>query len=269
MSERRLRAVLLDWAGTTVDYGSRAPVAVLRAVFAEWGVTVDDAAIRRHMGLRKFDHLTALCALPGVQRAWFAALGRELERADIEALYARFEAIQPTLLLEHSHVLPWTPAAVAQLRSQGLRIGSTTGYTRPMLAPLLEQAEREGYKPDASVTPDEAPAGRPFPWMAYLNALRLQVYPLEAWVKIGDTPSDMEEGRNAGMWCVGILVGGNGAGMTEAEWNSMPLLGQVRRKEQVAAQLLVAGAHTVVETLADAPAALALLEERYRAGEKP
>ncbi|MBN8732225.1 MAG: phosphonoacetaldehyde hydrolase [Acidobacteria bacterium] len=269
MSERRLRAVLLDWAGTTVDYGSRAPVAVLREVFALQGVTLDDASIRRHMGLRKFDHLTALCSLPEVQSAWYAAHQRGLDPADVDALYARFEALQPSILLHHSHVLPWTPAAVAQLRSMGLRIGSTTGYTRPMLAPLIEQASRQGYSPDASVTPDEAPAGRPFPWMAYLNALRLQVYPLDAWAKIGDTPSDMEEGRNAGMWCVGLLVGGNGMGMTEAEWNALALLDQVRRKEAVAAQLLAAGAHMVAETLADAPAALTLIDDRYRAGEKP
>lgn len=269
MSERRLRAVLLDWAGTTVDYGSRAPVAVLREVFAERGITLDDASIRRHMGLRKFDHLTALCALPEVQSAWTAAHQRGLGPADADALYARFEALQPSLLLGHSHVLPWTPAAVAQFRSMGLRIGSTTGYTRPMLDPLIEQAACQGYSPDASVTPDEAPAGRPFPWMAYLNALRLQVYPLDAWVKIGDTPSDMEEGRNAGMWCVGLLVGGNGVGMSEAAWSALPLLDQVRRKEAVAAQLLSAGAHMVAETLADTPAALAILEERYRAGEKP
>ncbi|MBK7930438.1 MAG: phosphonoacetaldehyde hydrolase [Bryobacterales bacterium] len=213
------------------------------------------------MGLRKFDHLTALCALPEVQSAWTAAHQRGLDPADVGALYARFEALQPSILLDHSHVLPWT-AAVAHFRSMGLRIGSTTGYTRPMLIP--SSSSRQGYSP-MPASPHGSAA--PFPWMAYLNALRLQVYPLDAWVKIGDTP-DMEEGRNAGM-VRRLLVGGNGVGMTEAAWSALPVLDQVQRKEAVAAQLLAAGAHMVAETLADTPAALAILEERYRAGEKP
>lgn len=269
MSERRLKAVLLDWAGTTVDYGSRAPVAVLQEAFRERGVELDAASARVHMGLRKFDHLTALCALPEVQEAWRTVHGAELGAPGIDAIYARFEALQPGVLLAYSHVLPWTAAAVAQLRAMGLRIGSSTGYTRAMLDPVMEQAAREGYAPDASVTPDEAPGGRPQPWMAYLNALRLQVYPLDAWVKIGDTPTDMQEGRNAGMWCVGVIVGGNGIGMAPAEWERLPALEQVRRKENVAESLLQAGAHLIVETLAGAPGILRMIEERYRAGERP
>ena len=37
-----LKAVILDWAGTTVDHGSLAPVRVLQQVFAKRGVPISE-----------------------------------------------------------------------------------------------------------------------------------------------------------------------------------------------------------------------------------
>src|SRR5438477_422750 len=60
------------------------------------------------------------------------------------------------------------------------------------------------------------------PWMCWRNAIRLQVFPAWQIVKIGDTPSDIEEGRNAGMWTIAVTRTGNEVGLTEAEWESVP-----------------------------------------------
>ena len=74
-------------------------------------------------------------------------------------------------------------------RGAGLRIGSTTGYTRALLDVVMASAARQGYAPDASVTPDQAGGGPSDPFMCYQNAILLGVFPLWACVKIGDTPS--------------------------------------------------------------------------------
>ena len=54
---RKLQAVIFDWAGTTVDHGSLAPVRVLQQVFAARGVPISNAQARRDMGLLKRDHI--------------------------------------------------------------------------------------------------------------------------------------------------------------------------------------------------------------------
>lgn len=242
-----IRAAVFDWAGTTVDYGCLGPVAVIERVLAERGYSVPREEIRRDMGLKKIDHMSALCARAGIA----ASL--------VPELYERFEAIQGEVILGASHVLPWIPAAVEALRALGLRIGSTTGYTRAMLEPILRQARAESYAPEASVTPDDAPAGRPFPWMLYLNAMRLGVHPMRAIVKVGDTPADMAEARNAGCWAVGVTVGGNEIGLPESEWLALPAPDRERLRESAAARLKAAGAHLVLDTAADLPEALPLL----------
>src|SRR5262249_5453549 len=151
----------------------------------------------------------------------------------------------------HSELIPDVPAALAAIRERRLRIGSTTGYTRPMLDPILARAAREGYTPDASVTPDEAGAGRPSPWMCFHNMIRLEVFPPEACVKIGDTPADIQEGLNAGMWTIGVVDSGNEVGLTLAEWSSLDEGGKETLRASAEKKLRVAGAHYVINSLAE------------------
>ena len=86
-----VRAVIFDWAGTIVDYGSLAPVVAFRALFAGAGVPIDEATARGPMGRNKRDHIAdILLRAPGVASAWAAARGGAAPgEADVDALYAR------------------------------------------------------------------------------------------------------------------------------------------------------------------------------------
>src|SRR5206468_1552925 len=72
-----IRLVILDWAGTTIDFGSRAPLTAFVRTFAQHGVTVTTAEARGPMGLPKRDHLRTMLQMPGVARRWREALGRD------------------------------------------------------------------------------------------------------------------------------------------------------------------------------------------------
>jgi phosphonoacetaldehyde hydrolase len=152
-------------------------------------------------------------------------------------------------LERYSDVIRGVPEVAERLRSRGVRIGSTTGYTRPMLDFLLGRAREQGFAPDCAVCPEDVEGGgRPAPWMCYLNAVRMQVSPLWSMVKIGDTPSDMAEGLNAGMWTIGVMRTGNEAGLTEEEWNSKPAAQRASIISRAAHTLRIAGAHYVTES---------------------
>jgi phosphonoacetaldehyde hydrolase len=138
-----------------------------------------------------------------------------------------------------------------------------------MLDVLLPHAAKQGYVPDCALCPDDVGAGRPVPWMIYEIAVRTKVYPLEAVVKVGDTISDIEEGLNAGTWAIGVSQTGNMIGLTEEDWHALPqperesLLLDARRK------FIDAGAHYVIDTLADLDQVLSQIEVRVGSGERP
>lgn len=204
-----IRAVIFDWAGTTVDYGCQAPVAALKEAFAKLGVPLEDREARHSMGLLKIDHIGAILRLPRVGQAWRAQHGTEPDAAAAAQLFAEFGPAQMRVIEQHSDLIPTVPAVVTELRHRGIKIGATTGYTSDMLAPVLVKAKAQGYVPDAAITPDVVGAGRPKPWMIFENMRRLDVYPPRAVVKVGDTPSDIEEGQSAGVWTVAVVASSN------------------------------------------------------------
>jgi phosphonoacetaldehyde hydrolase len=111
----------------------------------------------------------------------------------------------------------------------------------------------QGYRPDCSITPDEVGGGRPKPWMCYRNLIELRVFPASACVKIGDTPVDIEEGRNAGMWTIAVAKTGNMVGLTEAEWCALDAGERDTRLADARKSLLEAGADCVIDSVADYP----------------
>jgi phosphonoacetaldehyde hydrolase len=236
-----IRAVILDWAGTTVDLGSQAPAAVLRELFADFGVTITVEEARRDMGLPKKEHIQAIVNLPRIREA--------APHLNVDALYEQFVPRQTEALLRYSNVIDGVPDAIAWMRSRGYRIGSSTGYTRPMMNALVPHAAAQGYSPDANICPDDVGAGRPSPWMAFANMRALDVYPPQACLKIGDTPADIDEGRNAGMWTIGIVDTGNEAGNPD--------------------RLIAAGAHLLASSVAACRDAIVEIERRIATGMHP
>ena len=260
----RVTAVILDWAGTTVDHGSLAPVRTMQKLFAGRGMAVTEEEARRDMGVHKKDHIRALL------RAKTGGPPDEApDEADVEDLFAAFIPMQMDSLAAYSAVIPGVPATVEELRARGVKIGSTTGYTRPMLELLLACAAAQGYQPDCAFCPDDAGAGRPWPWMCYLNAIRLRTYPMDTMIKIGDTISDIEEGSNAGMWTIGIARTGNMIGLTAEELAALPATEQAARLDAARRKLSEAGAHYVADAVADCIPLVDAIEERLAKGERP
>jgi phosphonoacetaldehyde hydrolase len=265
----KLRAVILDWAGTVVDYGSRAPVAALQSVFTPAGVPITIAEARESMGIAKKAHIRAILKIERVQTAWISKYGAGPSEADVDKLYDVFIPNQIQVLGDYSGLIPGVADAVARMRSRGLKIGTTTGYNRAMLDYLLERAATQNFTPDCALCPDDSDAGRPLPWMCYLAAIRLEVYPMAALVKIGDTPADIAEGRNAGMWTIGVTRTGNEIGATEEEWAQLADAQKERLLQSAERRLLDAGAHYVAASVAECDTILDQIETRLAFGEKP
>lgn len=264
LGAKRVAAVIFDWAGTTVDFGSLAPVRTLERVFGEAGVPVTEDEARQDMGIAKRDHIAALLARPRVRTEWERVHSREFTDNDIDLLYERFIPFQFECLKQYSTVIAGVPDVVGELRANGIKIGSTTGYTRAMLDLLAGEAARQGYTPDCSFSPEDAGCGRPHPFMIYAAAVKMQVYPLGAVIKVGDTASDIKEGLNAGVWSVGVAGTGNTIGLPEADFRALNATEQTDKVRKGRRDLQAAGAHYVVDTLAELTSVISDVEARLQ-----
>ena len=147
MPNSQLKAVVLDWAGTVIDHGSLAPMGVFVRAFAHFGVdiTVDEA--RGPMGMAKRDHIQAVMNLPRIADAWRARHGAAPAEADVDRVYDVFVPLNVEVVTDYATLIDGVAEVTARLRARGLRIGSTTGYTREIMAPLLPLAAAAGLCP--------------------------------------------------------------------------------------------------------------------------
>jgi phosphonoacetaldehyde hydrolase len=264
-----LRAAILDWAGTVVDHGCLAPAATFVEAFAASGVAITVAEARAPMGMAKREHIRTIAESPRVAAAWAERHGQAPAAADVDRLYEQFLPLQIATVARHSALIPRALDAVRAMRARGMKIGSSTGYPRAVMAVVEREAAAQGYAPDCVVAAEDTAIGRPSPFPALQALMTLGVYPMESVVKIGDTVVDVEEGLNGGMWSIGVTVTGNEVGLSADEWMALPAAEQARLRERAAARLRAAGAHYVIDGLADALPILDDIEARLRRGEKP
>jgi phosphonoacetaldehyde hydrolase len=264
-----IEAVLLDWAGTTMDHGCMAPAVVFVEVFKRKGVPIAIAEARAPMGAHKRVHIQRITEIDAVRERWSKAHGRPPGEADIEAMFTDFVPLQLACLSDYSQLIPGTLEAVKAMRDRGYKIGSTTGYTTEMTRINLADAAKQGYVPDSTVCASEVPAGRPYPHMCLQNAINLNVSTVQACVKIDDTVPGVEEGLNAGMWSIGLAMSGNEVGLPFAEMQALPKAEYEARRQRAYTRMHQAGAHYVVDSIADIMPCLDDIEARLRRGEVP
>lgn len=266
-----IQAVIFDWAGTIVDFGSFAPTSIFVEAFKQgfdFDITLDEA--REPMGLGKWDHIQAVGCMPSVDKRWNEKFGRSMNSDDIDAIYAAFMPLQKAKVADHAAPILNAVEVVESLKAKGIKIGSCSGYPRQVMDVLIPVAADYGYRPDCIVATDDlSQGGRPAPFMALQNVIELGVTNVAACVKVDDSTPGIEEGHNAGMWTVGLLLSGNEAGLTFDEYlAATPEMLELARKK-AHAKMIKSAPHYLIDTIADLPQVIADIERRITAGERP
>lgn len=259
--ENTIRAVIFDWAGTMVDFGSRAPAIAFQKIFQQEGVKISADQAREPMGMAKREHIAAITQMPDVAERWREKFGRHADDDDIERMYKKFLPLQKSVLSQHSDMIPGAIDAFNWCLDHAIKVGSSTGYTRELMEVVLPIANAAGYSPEVVLCAEDAPQGRPAPWLIFECAKRLGVYPMNRIVKVDDTVVGIEAGINAGTWTVGIAATGNMIGLSEAEIDATPAREFEQRLIAAREKLLHGRAHYVIDRVAELPQVIESLNQ--------
>jgi len=267
----KVKAVILDWSGTVADAYVLAPAVVFVEVFKKQGVEVSMTEARGPMGLRKDLHIKAMTEMPEIRERWKGIHGSDPDQGDVDRMFADFVPMQLDCLRQYTGLLPGVAEAVQKLQKQGVKIGSTTGFVRSMVDILEEDAKKQGYVPDASVAGDEVVHGaRPKPFMVYKNLDMLDVHPIQSVVKVDDTVSGVGEALEAGCWGVGVSRYSNYMDVNSLDEADRLPAAEIERRHEVTRDILrKAGAHYVIDSVADLPPVIDEINARLARGERP
>ena len=267
----KVQAVILDWSGTTADAYVVAPAVVFVEVFKKQNVEISMAEARGPMGLRKDLHIKALTEVDEIKERWKGIHDKYPDQDDVDRMFADFVPMQLACLRKYTNLLPGVADVTQRMQKQGIKLGSTTGFVRSMVDILEEEAAKQGYKPDASVAGDEVINGaRPSPHMVYKNLDLLGITPIQSVIKVDDTVSGVGEAVNAGCWGVGVTRYSNYMDVDTPEDGEKLSVEEIAKRQSHTKDLLEkAGAHYVIESIADIEPVIEDVNKRLANGERP
>ena len=229
------------------------------------------AEARGPMGLRKDLHIKALTEVNEIKERWKNVHGKYPDQSDVDRMFADFVPLQLDCLRKYTTLLPGVAEVTQRLQKQGIKLGSTTGFVRVMVDILEEDAAKQGYKPDASVAGDEVTNGaRPSPHMVFKNLDMLNITPIHSVIKVDDTISGVGEAVNAGCWGVGVTRYSNYMYVdTPEDGEKLSDEEIAKRKAKTHDLLEKAGAHYVIDSIADIEPVVEDVNQRLARGERP
>jgi phosphonatase-like hydrolase len=206
---------VLDIAGTTVEEHQAVYAALGDSVTAA-GASPSEADLQRWMGADKHEAIEAMLS----ERA-----AESPTDAEVSTVYDDFRArLRAAYATRPPEPLPGVEAAFVAMRSAGMKVALTTGFSREVTDDLLQSLGwsvacdgREGTV-DAVVCAEEVGRGRPAPYMIFEAMRRTGADDVRRVLVAGDTTRDLGAGTRAGAGAVvGVLSGAMDAAMLGRE----------------------------------------------------
>lgn len=247
-------------------------------VFEQEGVTLHWDEATKPMGMPKDLHMEALLDNPTIKERWTKTKGQEPNDKDRARLYDSFVPLQEDLLRNFSYPLPHVKTVLKTLQEDyKICVGATTGFPQHLASIVQESLATQGVKIEAVVGCDSVLHGsRPAPFMLYKCMDLLGGWPLSSVVKVGDTLGDVKEGREAGVWTVGVTNYSSMLGIyyfqdEGIDFLRLPIHPKTFMERQLEAkeQMLDAGAHYVIPSLVELPSVIDEMNFRMKNGESP
>jgi phosphonatase-like hydrolase len=195
-----IRLAVFDVAGTTVydpDGVGRALKEALTAAHVPW----EAPAVNEVMGIFK----------PVAIRMLLERFSPELANDEmVHVVHEDFRSRMQEYYQSSDEVRPIEGAidTFMALKAAGVKVALDTGFDRAVLDSVLGRLGWSTGLLDATVASDEVAQGRPFPDLIYRAMELTGVTDVKQVAKIGDTPSDLQEGTNAGCaLVVGVTKG--------------------------------------------------------------
>ena len=268
-----VEACILDWSGTVSDKYVIAPAIAFQQVFSDYGIEVSMEEARVPMGLRKDLHIKKmLLGNNRISEMWNAKYGYTPTLHDVGKLFEDFVPIQLHALHEHATLLPDVNQTIQYLRvGMGIKVGSTTGFTREMVEVLETAANKQGAYFDTTVAGDEVSNGaRPAPHMVYKNMDNLGIDSPVGVVKVDDTVGGIGEGLSAGCWTVGVSRFSNYMDIDSLEHErELTHIELDDRNQKTRVILAEAGAHYVIDTVNELPRVINDINNKLKNGVVP
>ena len=248
----KVSACIFDLGGTIVDRYSIIPLKSLIQTFKHHNINISNDLIFRDISMDKKIHIGNILEDKYVYMNWFKQYKRNPEYDDVLKLYETFKTIQ----LEKSHkidIIPETYNAFEYLKKNNIKIGCTTDLNKNNAGIISRVLNTNICKLDNIVSSTCVEKSRPHPNMIYKNMVDLSIVDPRTIIKIDDTNIGIKEGKNAGLWTIGVARWSSYMNVLPENYNNMNDIVIRERLEKSKEKLKQSRPDFIIETLDELP----------------
>ena len=195
-----IELVVFDIAGTTLKDEEDVVANSFTTALSNHGIEISAEDMNRVMGYRKIDAIKMVLNDEGI----------EVSENKVNAIHDDFlQLINKHYTEAPIEEIDGASSLFKSLKEKGIKIAINTGFSRSTTDIIIGRMgwQKNGLL-DSSATSDEVNEGRPSSDMINKIMAEVGVTDHKAVAKVGDTPSDLMEGNNAGCGItVGVLYG--------------------------------------------------------------
>lgn len=248
----KVKACIFDLGGTIVDSYSITPLKSLIETFKRHNININNDLIFKDMGIDKRIHIENILDDTNIYQKWFKQYKRNPEYDDVLKLHQIFKNIQ----VKKSHkidIIPETYSIFEYLKKNDIKIGCTTGFDKNNADIIGNVLNTNICKLDNIVSSTCVKKSRPHPNMIHKNMRDLEVTNPKTMIKIDDTNVGIKEGKNAGLWTVGVARWSTYMNVLPENYNNMNDVVIRERLEKSKEKLKQSKPDFIIETLDELP----------------
>lgn len=248
----KVKACIFDLGGTIVDRYSITPLKSLIETFKRHNINIRNDLIFKDMGIDKKFHIANILEDKYVYRNWFQKYKRNPDYGDVLKLHQIFKNIQ----VKKSHkidIIPETYGIFEYLKKNDIKIGCTTGFDKNNADIIGDVLNNNICKLDNIVSSTCVEKSRPHSDMIHKNMIELGIVDPRTIIKIDDTNIGIKEGKNAGLWTVGVARWSTYMNVLPENYNNMNDIVIRERLEKSKEKLKQSQPDFIIETLDELP----------------
>lgn len=191
----KIEAILFDMIGTTVE--ERTPNTIITCfekAFQQYGIDNTATGIKAHRGKDKMEMIRIILE----ESNYSLSLSKSIYDAfknNVRENVASFVTCEGV------------PNILRTLRKQKIKIGLGSGLPRDLFEIIFSHLHWDKVDFDYIGISEEIGEARPHPAMIFDMMFSLGLNDKKAFLKVGDTVADIEEGKNAGVVTAAVLSG--------------------------------------------------------------
>ncbi len=250
-NNKNIEAVIFDWAGTLIDFGSLATIEAMKKVFLKRGVNISKNIIKVNMGIKKSKHVQKLLDKPVVKRQWIKIFKRNYNGKDVVKISNELDQQLLKEVKKHFNIIPNAKKIFKILKKNKIKIATTTGYSTEIFKVIKRKAKKNGLTTDNDVCVDQVKKGRPNPDMCLKNLKKLKINNYNNCIKIDDSLAGITEGKKSNMITVGLSMTGIQLGLKYRDYLKLTKVMRKYHSKKISKDFFSVGSDYVVNDLFD------------------